>query len=95
MQAMRMSAAVCVAGWLCIYFAEVSIFYSLMSFVIFNHKAFYPPETFPDNLFYMLSITKGGCSFGHWKAGYRICNGSLFLCGAYLFSLPYDLINAI
>lgn len=90
-----MSAAVCVAGWLCIYFAEVSIFYSLMSFVIFNHKAINPPETLPDNLFYMLSITKGGCSFGHWKAGYRICNGSLFLCGAYLFSLPCNLINAI
>jgi hypothetical protein len=90
------SAAFCVAGWLCIYFAEVSIFYSLMSFVIFNHKAIHSPETLPVHLFYMLSITTGGCSFGHWKAGYRIWNGSLFLCGAYLFfSLSYSLIHAI
>lgn len=38
MQALRVSAAVCVAGWLAIYFAEVLTFHSLKSFVLITTK---------------------------------------------------------
>jgi len=81
MQTMRIASALCVAGWLAIYFAEVCPYPIYKPYHTWRSISRIRTSSLINSLFCLILSKLGSTCSGYRKIGHGIWNGSLFLCG--------------